>query len=135
MSTSYTLIYDRFLNKITDYDMVSLTSSEIDMTLLKYLKSAITGFKYCTKDLKDRDDSSQTFNIDLEENEQEIIAKLMVIEWVSQYINSQENIRQVLGSRDYSIYSPANLLDKLITLKKTMQDEVQSELTFYYYST
>jgi hypothetical protein len=135
MSTQYSDVYDRFLSKITDYDLANLTDQELKNTLLKYLKSAVANFKYCTKDLKDRDDTLQVFNIDLDEIEQEIIAKLMVIEWVNPYINSQENIRQVLGSRDYKIYSPANMLDKLLELKKTMQDEVQSDLTFYYYAT
>jgi hypothetical protein len=135
VSTQYSDVYDRFLSKITDYDLANLSVQDLESTLLKYLKSAIANFKYCTKDLKDRDDTLQVFNTDLDESEQEILAKLMVIEWVTPYIHSQENIRQVLGSRDYQIYSPANLLDKLITLKKIMQDEVQSDLTFYYYAT
>jgi hypothetical protein len=135
LSTQYSLIYDRFLSKITDYDLANLTDQELESTLLKYLRNAVANFKYCTKDLKDRDDALQMFNIDLNEFEQEIIAKLMVIEWVNPYINSQENIRQVLGSNDYKIYSPANLLDKLLSLRKAMQNEVQNDLTFYYYAT
>jgi hypothetical protein len=135
LSTQYSLIYDRFLSKITDYDLANLTDQELESTLLKYLRNAVANFKYCTKDLKDRDDALQMFNIDLNEIEQEIIAKLMVIEWVNPYINTQENIRQVLGSNDYKIYSPANLLDKLLSLRKAMQNEVQNDLTFYYYAT
>jgi hypothetical protein len=135
LSTQYSLIYDRFLSKITDYDLANLTDQELESTLLKYLRNAVANFKYCTKDLKNRDDALQVFNIDLNEIEQEIIAKLMVIEWVNPYINTQENIRQVLGSNDYKIYSPANLLDKLLSLRKAMQNEVQNDLTFYYYAT
>lgn len=135
MGTQYADIFERFLGKVTDYDLASLTSIELDDSLARFLKSAITNFKYCTKNLKDRDDTLMVFNIDLEENEQEILAKLMLVEWIRPQILSQENIKNTLGSRDYQIYSPANLLDKLLNLKKNLQEESQNDMTFYYYAT
>lgn len=135
MSTQYCEIFDRFLSKITDYDLVSLSDDAIEDTLAKLLRSAIANFKYCVKDLKDRDDELKIFNVTLDEDEQEILAKLMLIEWIRPRVLHQDKLENILGSRDYKIYSPANLLDKLLNLQKVLQADVQSDMTYYYYAT
>jgi hypothetical protein len=135
MSTSYDLIYDRFLSKITDYELSSLANTDLENSLLRFLRNAIPKFKYCTKDLSDRDDTNQVFNVDLTEREQEILALLMLVEWINPNILRLENIRQNIGSKDFQIYSGANHLEKLSALKSQLQKDAETEMTYYYYST
>lgn len=135
MATTYDNVYDRFLSKITDYELAALIDTDLENQLLKYLKSAITDFKYCTKDLTDRNDSSQTFNIDLTETEQEILAKFMLVHWINPNILRLENIRDHVGSKDFSVFSPGNFLDKLKSLKTDLYNEAVSDMNFYYYAT
>lgn len=135
MSTQYSEIFERFLSKIADYDLAALTDEQLKKSLLRLLNSSVANFLYCTKNLKDRDDSTMAFNVVLDDKEQEILSKLMLIEWINPYILNQDNISNILGSKDYKTYSPANLLDKLLSVKKSLQQEIQGDLTFYYYAT
>lgn len=134
-TTSYELIYDRFLSKITDYDLAQLADDQLSSSLLKFLKSAISDFKYTNKKLDNRDDFNQRFNFALTDLEQEILAKYMIVHWITPEILRLENIRQTLGSRDFTTYSNANMLDKLTNLKKSLINEADQDLIYYYYST
>lgn len=49
MSTPFDEIYDRFLSKITDYELANLLDDEIETQLYKYLLGAISDFKYASK--------------------------------------------------------------------------------------
>ena len=44
MATPYSTVTDRFLNKITDYDLVRLTEAELEEVLLEYMFSACAQF-------------------------------------------------------------------------------------------
>lgn len=134
MSTAYSSIYDRFLSKIHDYELAELSDSILENELLKFLKSSISEFKYCTKDLSDRDDIVGKFNIVLTELEQEVLAKQMVIQWINPKLYREENISNILSPKDYQSFSPANLLDKLTKLKNDMKSEVNTDLVYYYYN-
>lgn len=134
-NTTYELIYDKFLSNITDYELAELIEDDLQNQLLKYLKSALTEFKYCTKDLLDRDDQSSTFNIELSEAEQEIISKFMLVKWINPNILRLENIRNSLGNQDFKNFSPSAFLDKLILLKRTLQTDAEEDMEFYYYAT
>lgn len=135
MSTSYDLIFDRFLSKVTDYELSELMDEDLENQLLKYLRSAISDFKYSTKDLSDRDDQALSFNVDLSDSEQEILAKFMLVHWLTPHILRLENIRNTIGNKDFSQYSPGNFLDKLINLKQTLLSEARTDMVYYYYST
>lgn len=134
MATTYDEVYDRFLSKITDYELAQLVVEELSDNLEKFLKSAISDFKYCTSDRLVRDDINKTFISTLTDLEQEIIAKFMLVQWVTPHILRLENIRQSLGSKDFSVFSGANFLDKLLNLKKTLIAEAESDMIFYYYA-
>lgn len=134
MSTSYDVIYDRFLTKITDYEMADLLEDEIETQLLKYLRSAISDFKYAVKILSERDDLQLIFNNTLSDLEEEILAKFMIIHWLTPQILRLENVRNELGNKDFKLYSPANFLDKITKMKAEIKSEVNQDMVFYYYS-
>lgn len=137
MPTPYSNIYKRFLSRIRDFDLkdlAELSPVDFENTLFKYLENAIPEFKYCKQNLDDRDDTLKQFNFDLTAQEENILAYIMLSEWISPYVNSQENIQQLLGSKDYIIYSPGNLLDKLSKRKLEIENKIADELVFYHYS-
>lgn len=131
MKTSYEEIFDRFIGKITDHQFLSLPEEDINELCIKYLKSAITKFTKCKKDLTDRNDVVQVFNFELDEIEQEILATLMVVEWLTPQVYNILNTRQFLGDKDYKFYSQANHLKELTNLRDSMIEESERAITSY----
>jgi hypothetical protein len=135
MATTYDSIYDRFLGSITDYELAALIDAQLESDLLKFLKGAITDFKYCTKDLTDRDDAGVTFNIDLTEIEQDILSKYMLVRWLNPNFLRLENIRTSFGNKDFQGTSGGYTLEKLGRVKRDLENEADSDMVFYYYAT
>ena len=133
MGTPYQEVYDRFLQKITDQEFLSLPDEDIDQFCFRYLRSAITNFKKCKKDLSDRDDSTMSFSVSLENDEVEILAIIMIEQWVSPQICNIQNLKQFMGDREFKYYSQANHLDKLLLLKDSLQSDSEREVTNYTY--
>jgi hypothetical protein len=134
MSTSFEIIFQRFLNKVTDSDLASLLPDTLDSILTDYLRSSITRFRKCQKDLNDFDLDLQQFNVDLNLDEIEILANWMKYEWLEQQINRIELLRQSLSSKDYAMYSQANHLDKMLLLKQQIYTETNQMITDYTYN-
>ena len=131
--TSYEKIYDRFLQKITDYKMLDLTDIEIRQECAKWLSSAIAKFRRCKNDLSQRDNELETFTIDLLDIEIEILATLMVSEWLSPQLNSVLYTSQFFGGKEEKFFAQANQLDKLMTLKGNNDVEAKKLMRDYGY--
>jgi hypothetical protein len=132
--TPYSDIFDIFANKITDYDLFSLEDDDIEDFCTKYLKSAIVKFKKCKKDLTDRDDSEKTFNLELNDEEIEILAMTMVVQWITPKILNIENIKQNMSTKDFRLTSQAEHLNRLRDIKKDLKLEITQMLTSYSYN-
>ncbi|WP_431785791.1 hypothetical protein [Paenibacillus lactis] len=133
MSTTYDDIYDRFLVKITDYELAELVDNEIENQLHKYLIGAISDFKYASKKLANRDEVKSMFNEDLKDIEKEILAKFMIVHWLSPQILRLENVRNELGNKDFKLYSPANFLDKISKVRSDLRAEANQDMVYYCY--
>lgn len=96
-----------------------MTDVEIQDIIDAYRFSAGTKFKQCNK-ISYRDDNLRQYNQTLTDEEVEILANLMVLEWLKPRINSIELLKQTMSSKDYSMFSQANHLDTLIKLKKRL---------------
>ena len=134
MSTQYSIIDNSFLNKITDGYLVSIKDELLQELIDGYRKAAISKFKQCTK-LEDRDDSARLFAQDLTDEEIEIVANLMVLEWLRGKINSVEVLKQKMSTKDYKIFSQSRHLDSLLALKNATMSEVDALIVSYTYST
>jgi len=133
LATSYQDVYSRFLSKITDYNFLNLTENEIEYHLEKFLKSSIVKFRYCNK-LSDRDDSIKSFNETLTDEEQEILSVLMCVEYLSPKILTDDLLKQTLSSKDYTLYSQANHIKEVRSIKDSYQKEASSLMILYTYS-
>jgi len=131
--TIFEEVYNVFLSKITDRDLISLTENLRNDVMEGFLGSAIAQFSLCEKDLEDTNDILKQFNATLDRLEKEILSRYMVIEWSNGFIQSEEFLKQKLGSRDYSLHSPANHLDKLTELRSINTKEAKELIREYYY--
>lgn len=134
--TPYDDIYGMFLSKTEDYDIAKRISEDPDKgkeLLLEFLVSAIPKFTYSIKNLSDRSDLSHQFNIYLSDLEKEILAVLMVVEYMSPKMLRSDLLENTLGSKDFKSWSPANQIKEIRAVRETYQREANSLMTEYYY--
>lgn len=98
--TSQETIYNRFAQKITDYGILDLPKRDLESMLSSWLTSAIAKFRRCEHDLSQRDDDMQEFSVDLNDTEIEILALLMVNEWLEPQVNSELYTSQFFGGKE-----------------------------------
>ena len=124
--TSVTDVYDAFLSKVLDDEWVNWTWEEVQEDFSKLLDCAITWFKFPKHDLTIQEGY---FLEDLDQQEIQILATYMKVEWVNRCIVTWENIKPLYEERDFS---QANLLDKLgDTLERETKNAERLESKYY----
>ena len=114
MSVPYDVFTDAFLSKITEYDFVNMRGL-ID----GYMKRAIASFrKICKYDLSTTgDDIIREFDVDIPDEDLDEIADIvsegMLVQWMKPYTYKQESLESVLNTKDFTTYSPAELLMRI----------------------
>ncbi len=136
MATLYKDIYNPFLERISDTDILSFTETDRKSILHGLMVRACTKFeRFCTVDLQDRDDIQEQFNNDLNDEIIDIITTGMVVEWIKPKYFFNENLQNVLNTKDYNMYSPANLLNQIretyLEVKKEYENMV-NKYSYYY---
>lgn len=132
MATPYEKLYENLLSKFRSYEIPLMTVEEVKDYLYDFLTPAISKFHVCRKDLDDRDDIIQRFNVDLSDVEVEILSNYMLIEYIdSEYVRTPSILKIQLPSSDFKVYSPANFLDKLMAMHKTYVTENETLLSRY----
>lgn len=146
-TTPFSIVYDAFLTKITDDLFLELTELDTYKILEDLLMSAIHRFEFPRKNLNDYElfgleDSGiyngaesnyqdailyiygeGKFNSILTDEEINILATYMVVEWIGYQLASIENTRQKYSSSDFSFTSQANHMQKLVTVRKEYERE------------
>ena len=133
MATPYSIIDNSFLNKITDDFLLTMDDEDLQELIDMYRFSANIRFKQCNK-LMDRDEDLRQYNQALTDEEIEILANLMVLEWLKPLINSIEVLKQGMSTKDYQMFSQANHLKELMVLRKETNAEINRLIVSYTYS-
>ena len=133
--TSYTDVFNIFLNKISDIKLLDMNDADIDQMLTSWMTSAVSKIKKCKSDLSIRDDKLQIFNEDLLDIEKEIIATGMVREWLEPQLNSTLYTSQFFGGKEEKFYAQANQLEKLQALSRKVKLETRKLARDYSYQT
>ena len=132
MATSYEKIYENLLPKFRSYKIPLMSTEEVKDFLHDYLVPATSRFHVCRKDLNDRDDILQRFNVELSDIEIEILSNYLLIEYIdSEYIRVPTLLKVQLPSNDFKVFSPANFLDKLMAMHSTYIKENETLLSRY----
>ena len=99
MATSYEKLYENLLPKFRSYEIPLMTTEEVKDYLHDFIIPAISRFHVCRKDLNNRDDILQRFNVDLSDIEVEILSNYLLIEYIdSEYIRVPSLLKTTLPS-------------------------------------
>ena len=135
MATPFTDIYARAIFRFADYEFLKQDIETREGILEKYLMSAKTEFqRVCKNDLGDYDLELKQFNQTLDDEVIEILSLGIAFYWLSYKALNSELLKNVLNSKDYYYYSPANLLKEVQTLRKTLRDEFNSKMRQHSYN-
>lgn len=116
MTVSYDMFAKAFLAKVTQYDFVSMDTFERQDLVDGYMKRAIAEFRHiCKYDFSSaEDDAIREFAVDVEEDDVDelidIVSEGMLVQWMKPFIFKQDSLELFLNTRDFTAYSPAELL-------------------------
>lgn len=133
MATPLENVYAAFLSKIEadDWMLTEMEggnpSKEVMDDWRMILNAAIVQFRYPRVSL-DLDENNENFIEDLGNDEIQVLANLMKLEWVRRCIATWDNIRQLYSDKDFS---QANFLDKLNKTGEQVRDECRLLLDRY----
>lgn len=133
MATTFSSVYDKFLKLIESVTLAKLTDQQMTEFMDSLLDASIElYFTNCKTDLSDR--NSTQFNQTLSSREEWILAHGMVLVWYESNVNSERKLKNNISTKDYTIYSPANLLDKLVALNKYSEKKFRQLMVMYSFS-
>jgi len=133
MATLYSTVEEKFMYKIEDSVLTGLLDVDRQDMTDNYRESAEVEFKKCPK-LSSKDDVAREYTEELTTEEIEILAYGMVISWITPKVNSLDNLKQKMSTKDYKIYSQANQLDKMVNLKSESERKVNIMINSYTYT-
>lgn len=146
-TTPFSNIYDSFLSKLTDDMYMELDELQTHRMLEELLLSAIQKFEFPRFDITNYETSyldnvdeysgedsdgndaiayiynGGKFNVELTQEEINILATYMVVEWLGQQLASVENTRMKYSGSDFKFTSQANHMAKILTLKQDYERE------------
>lgn len=129
--TAYETVYSSFRDKVNDYESVDLTSEQEAEILHGYLISAISKFSRLSRNVATYNETDEQFDTDLTLEEIDILSELMVVNWTKPRLYNSEKLRNSISTKDYSLYSPANLLAQLRELHKDANKRANSMMNQY----
>ena len=130
MNTTLEEIISLYLAKIENYDYLQYTEEELLEELKPMLLSATS--KLFSLNLK-IDFDMEEFNRELEPIEQNLVALGLVEEFLTQKVNSIKVLKNHLTTKDFNLYSSANMLKQLReTLDSVSKEKYYLETRYEY---
>lgn len=123
MNTKFETIYNRFFSKVTDDMYMELDKEQTESMVGELHLSALPWFEFPRVDLYNFNEEEKTYNIALSNEEINIIAVYMLVEWLTQQLVTVENTRSKYSGSDFKFTSQANHMSKLLALKKDYERE------------
>lgn len=121
-------IYQAFLSKMLDDDWTGWEEEDIRADWRSILDGAIPYFKFPRKDLTI---DGEEFVDDLDNEEIQILATYMKVEWLNRTILTWEHVKPMYEEKDFS---EANLIDKLQSLLAREEKKAHRLESIYYRS-
>lgn len=139
MSISYDVFTNAFLSKISEFDFINMKDFERNSIIDGYMKRAIAEFRQiCKYDFSTTgDDNVREFSVEVEDGDldelADIISEGMLAQWMKPFTYKQEGLENVLNTRDFSTYSPAELIMRISELYKKVQRDFTNKMREYSY--
>lgn len=140
MSIPYDLFIGSFLSKITEFEFVAIPTEDSEKIVDGYLKRAVNAFrKNCQYDLTSAaNDETREFDVDAPEEDigeiVDIVSEGMVVQWLKPYVYRQELLENALNTRDFTTYSPAELLKQVRSAYTGVQKDYTQMIREYSYN-
>ena len=140
MSVSYDLFTGAFLAKISEFEFLQLPTAYRTDLVDGYMKRAVAEFKHiCVYDLMNAmNDETREFAINIEDDDIDeivnIVSEGMVVQWLKPYIYRQELLENTLNTKDFTTYSPAELLMRVGNAYKNSQKDYLQMTREYSYN-
>ena len=140
MSIPYDAFTDAFLNKISEFEMLKLDDNIRTEIVDGYRKRAVSAFrKNCLVDLfTTGDDEERVYMVDVSDDDLDelvdIISEGMVVPWLKPFVYQQDLLQNMLNTRDYTLYSPAELLKRVGSAYKEAQKDFTQMIREYSYN-
>lgn len=100
MATSYMTVFNRFLDKVTDFHIFELSDEDTWDYCHRLMLTALSNISNFNHDLSKIDEELCCFEDDLDNNEIEYIACSMACAWVDPQLNNTTLTRQYIGTKD-----------------------------------
>ena len=119
MSVPYDAFTGAFLRKVAQYDFVTMDAFERQDLVDGYMKLAISEFRHiCKYDFSATDDDNlREFLVEIDEQDEDeildIVSEGMLVQWMKPYVFRQDSLELFLNTRDFTAYSPAELLYRI----------------------
>lgn len=114
--TEYYKIFNVFQDKISDPDLLLLAKDVKRGYLAALLDRALSRCQRAIGDavnLIDRNGELMVFTDDLSDEVIDILSEWMIVYWLKPYVNNADHLRNELITKDFSVFSPADLLDRI----------------------
>ena len=140
MGVPYDVFAGAFLAKISEYSFLSLAEEDRTEMVDGFMKRALSAFrKNCKYDLfTTGNDTTRTFSADIPEADlteiADIVSEGMISQWLKPYVNKQENLENVLNTKDFTTYSPAELLMRVGNAYAKVQKDYTNMIREYSYN-
>lgn len=139
MNIAYDSFVSAFLEKVKTYEFLKLEEDERDSIVQGYFRRALSGFKrVCEYDFSLYDTETHIFTEEFNEADIDeiidIVSEGMIVQWLKPYAYSQEILENVLNTRDFTTYSPAELLMRVGNAYEKAQKDFTQMMREYSYN-
>lgn len=140
MGVPYDNFTEAFLSKVTEYEFVNLKDFERNGLIDGYMKRAIASFKkICKYDLSTTgDDIIREFDVEINNGDLDeiidIVSEGMLVQWMKSYTYKQENLENVLNTKDFTTYSPSELIMRIGNAYAAVQKNFTNMMREYSYN-
>ena len=144
MDVAYDVFTEAFLQKITEFDLLELEQPQRGHLTDSYLTRALSELaplcRECFSISLDAENRKAVFGgkandwDSLAETEVvNIVSEGMIAHWLKPYVNRQESLENIVNTRDFTTYSPAELLHRVgARYKAALRDFKQMALEYSY---
>lgn len=140
MSLSFDVFTGAFLAKVSEFEFIQMDMSDRTDLIDGYMARAISEFKKnCKVDLiSTADPVARAFSIDIPESDIDelanIISEGMLVQWMKPFVYKQENLENLMNTKDFQTYAPSNLLMRICEAYKNAQTDYKQMIREYSYN-
>ena len=134
MATTFMDIYDRAIFRFMDYDFMRLDIQDRENILDRYLLSAVSDVSVILPDVALLDRETKTFEKDFDNEVIELLALGVDYYWFSAKVQNSELLRNSMSTKDFTYFSPANLMRELRNVRNDLKNEYRSMIAIYSYN-